>query len=197
MPRGLGQRGRIFMRNQHGVSPARFRARRPLAVPLHRFLQCLSDGPVRPCSHQSPEPVDVSLQHTERPHRRHIGRARGLTPRSPVANDRLSLDTARTRRRPGASTDHGPPPPPHPPATKPRPARWHSRARSASLSSHAWRMTSCWAGVSEQACRTPPTRSPARIAEKASRALVTQSPDAPAVGATGGSSSLGPSRSSD
>jgi hypothetical protein len=69
---------------------------------------------------------------------------------------------------PYSSTDHGPPPPPQPPATNPRPAWWHSRARSASLSSHAWRMASCWAGEIEQPGRIAAQRIPARIAGRIS-----------------------------
>jgi len=60
----------------------------------------------------------------------------------------------------------GPPPPVQPPATNPRPARWHSRARSASLSSHAWRIASCWAGDIEHPWRIPAKTSPTLISER-------------------------------
>jgi len=75
--------------------------------------------------------------------------------------------------------DHGPPPPPQPPATNPRPAREHSRARSASLSSHAWRIASCWADDIEHPWRLPHRSSPTRIPRTFSR--TTRSPDPPAA----------------
>lgn len=80
---------------------------------------------------------------------------------------------ARPGRRPGAarpgtlkfpcsSTGYGPPRT-QPPAINPPPARRHSRARSASLSSHARRMASCSAGDIEQPGSLPAKRIPARI----------------------------------
>ena len=67
---------------------------------------------------------------------------------------------------PARVKDHGAPPPVQPPATNPRPARWHSRARSASLSSHAWRIASCWAGDIEHPWRIPAKTSPTLISER-------------------------------
>jgi len=93
-----------------------------------------------------------------------------------------------------SSTDHGPPPPAQPPARNPRPARWHSRARSASLSSQAWRMASCSADDSEQPWTRPAQRIAARIAGR--MCLTTRSPDRRAAGVTGGSSGREPWRSS-
>ena len=71
---------------------------------------------------------------------------------------------SRHRFTSSAPTDHGPPLPQCP-------ASWHSRARSAarsaSLSSHALRISSCRAGDIEQPWRSPATSIPTRRAERA------------------------------
>ena len=184
-PRHLGEA--LGRREEKGRHQRRHRSDRSTAesfiVSVRIALATVSTRSIQSAPHTEPATRATSVFISFRPRRRRKTDTR--VPAAQRRNTRRSTH-APSRRSRCSSTDHGPPPPAQPPATKPRPARRHSRSRSASLSSHAWRMASCWAGVSEQPWRAPATRIPARIAERALSALVTRSPDPPAAGATAG-----------
>ena len=53
------------MDDNEGIAASRLDDHRALAPPLHRVLQRLADGGVRPRSHETAEAVDIGLQHAE------------------------------------------------------------------------------------------------------------------------------------